>query len=98
MRLTPEEVTGIRAAANEVFGASVVVRLFGSRLDDTKKGGDIDLLVEVPKGRGRFDDECALRFAIEDRIGERKIDILLVESGQPRDAIHRVALKESVRL
>ena len=47
VRLTADEVQAIKAAAAEAFGASAVVRLFGSRVDDTKRGGDIDLLIEA---------------------------------------------------
>jgi len=41
MRLTADEQAIIREAALKHFG--VRPRLFGSRLDDTAKGGDIDL-------------------------------------------------------
>lgn len=47
MRLTPAEIVAVRDTVRAVAGASVVVRLFGSRLDDTAKGGDIDLLIEL---------------------------------------------------
>jgi hypothetical protein len=47
MRLTAEQVNAIRRIASEEAGAESVVRLFGSRLDDTARGGDIDLLLEV---------------------------------------------------
>ena len=98
MRLTAEEIAGIRAAAAQVFGPQAVVRLFGSRVDDCKKGGDIDLLVEVPPGRTTFLDECALLFALEERLGERKIDVLLVEPDRPRAAIERIAYRDGVVL
>ena len=47
MRLTPTEIAAIKAAARDAFGETVVVRLFGSRVDDHRRGGDIDLHVEV---------------------------------------------------
>jgi predicted nucleotidyltransferase len=45
MRLTPAQIDTIRQAATTAFGQGTSVWLFGSRVDDTKKGGDIDLLV-----------------------------------------------------
>ncbi|MHB1896659.1 MAG: nucleotidyltransferase domain-containing protein, partial [Metallibacterium sp.] len=47
MRLTPEQAAIIRSAAAEVFGSDARVWLFGSRVDDSKRGGDIDLLIET---------------------------------------------------
>jgi hypothetical protein len=47
MRLTQEQQSAIRTAASEAFGAGATVWLFGSRVDDHKKGGDIDLVIEA---------------------------------------------------
>jgi hypothetical protein len=38
MRITPNEQEIIKRAPQEYFDAAVVVRLFASRLDDSKKG------------------------------------------------------------
>ncbi len=46
MRLTPQERTLIRDLGLRHFGT--VPRLFGSRLDDSRGGGDIDLRVTTP--------------------------------------------------
>jgi len=46
MRLSDEERRVIRAACEEVFGPRATVRLFGSRVRDEARGGDLDLLVE----------------------------------------------------
>lgn len=46
MRLSPAERHAIEAASQEAFPPGTRVLLFGSRLSDTRRGGDIDLLVE----------------------------------------------------
>lgn len=98
MRLTQDEAAGICAAAAEVFGPAATVRLFGSRTDDAKKGGDIDLMVEVPEGRDTFRDECAFARALEDRIGERRVDVLLVPPGREPAAIEAIARRDGLML
>ena len=47
MRLTREQVRVIREKVHAAFGADARVYLFGSRQDDTARGGDIDPYVEV---------------------------------------------------
>jgi predicted nucleotidyltransferase len=44
MRLKPEEITILKEAVLR-FDPNSRVFLFGSRVDSSKKGGDIDLLV-----------------------------------------------------
>ena len=50
-----------------------LVYLYGSRLDDSLKGGDIDLL--VLSRRLGFPDKIDLLIAIKDRLGEQRIDL-----------------------
>lgn len=45
MRLSKNEIQIILRVAKEIYGEGVEVYLFGSRLNDEKKGGDINLLV-----------------------------------------------------
>jgi len=44
MRLSNKEVSIIKDTLYSIFGDATIY-LFGSRLDDNKKGGDIDLFV-----------------------------------------------------
>ena len=49
MRLSPAERRAIDTAAREAFPPGTRVMLFGSRTDDARRGGDIDLLIEPPQ-------------------------------------------------
>jgi len=46
MRLSAEDIAAIRRLVQARFGAGAGIRLFGSRLDDSARGGDVDLYVE----------------------------------------------------
>ena len=45
MRLQSKEIQTIIQIAKDIYGETVQVYLFGSRLNVEKRGGDIDLLV-----------------------------------------------------
>ena len=47
MRLNSKEIQSIVRIAKEIYGEDVSVYLFGSRTDDTKRGGDIDLFIRT---------------------------------------------------
>lgn len=44
MRLTEEQMEAIRQCAHQIGGELARVRVFGSRLDDSARGGDLDLM------------------------------------------------------
>jgi predicted nucleotidyltransferase len=50
MRLTSDQVLIILGTASRLSGEDAEVYLFGSRLDDRARGGDVDLLIETPHG------------------------------------------------
>ena len=47
MRLSADQARVILSCVRQQFGADAQVKLFGSRLDDSLRGGDVDLLVET---------------------------------------------------
>ena len=100
MRLTAEQIAIIRRSTEEVFGADAKVWLFGSRVDDSKRGGDIDLLIrpELPLTAGES-LLAKLRFLgkLERGLGERKIDVV-VEGPQDQRPIVAQAHREGVPL
>lgn len=86
MRLTAQERLQIAQATALVLPTGSRVCLFGSRTDDQRRGGDIDLLVETPSALDA-PRQVALRtrFAAElyRRLGERRIDLLFVAESEP---------------
>ena len=56
MRLSEFERVQLKKAVREIAGDRALVRLFGSRVDDTRRGGDIDLLVELAEPLDRAEN------------------------------------------
>ena len=77
MRLSPKERTAIREAIKQT-DPEAKVYLFGSRLNDKQKGGDIDLL--VVSNQIVFSDKLALLGQIKATIGDQKIDLKILKS------------------
>ena len=101
MRLGERERTVIRDAVRACFGEDAVVYLYGSRTDDARRGGDIDLYIEtrLPFGEA-FDARTRLALLLQERLGEQKIDILVRYAGMEGDpaAIYRVARENGIRI
>ena len=96
MRLSNFEQDMIKKAFLEVFKRGKVY-LFGSRVDDTKRGGDIDLYL-VPNIK--FDDERIKKrtfsIKLDEYIGEQKIDIVIAKDKSR--LIEQVALRDGILL
>lgn len=76
----------------EIAGAGPSVRLFGSRLDNAARGGDIDLLVHVPHAVERPAVlASAIAARLERLLGGRKVDVLLAAPNLQVLPIHDVA-------
>jgi hypothetical protein len=96
MRLTPYETASIKKAFFEIFEGGKIF-LFGSRVDDTQRGGDIDLYLCPAR---KFDDERKrkIRFLVklDEYIGEQKIDVVIAKD--PNRLIEQVAKRDGVEL
>lgn len=93
MRLTECEVSAIKESVY-LFDPDAKIYLFGSRVDDMKKGGDIDLIV-ISKRITRS-ERRKIKLNIYDKIGEQKIDIIITP--QINTAFHRIAISTGVQL
>lgn len=101
MRLTDKQRAIICATVAETFGATADVWLFGSRVDDSKRGGDIDLYIEPAAHNANELVEAKLRFLVEihKRMGEQKIDVVIRRAGCEESLpIYRFAKQTGIRL
>ncbi|MBL0011188.1 MAG: nucleotidyltransferase domain-containing protein [Nitrosomonas sp.] len=99
MRLSSLQIDVIQHAVSELAGKDATVRLFGSRTDDNARGGDIDLLVEIPHS---VENPAWLSARISGRIshglGGQKVDVILLAPNLERFPIHDIAEEEGVML
>lgn len=95
MRLTDTEIQTIKQTAREVFGPDVRVTLFGSRVRDDRKGGDIDLYIASSMGQD-FDHKIRFLVTLEARMGEQKVDVVFAVD--PNRSIERQAITTGIPL
>jgi len=95
MRRTAEQRHIITDTVRQTAGELARIRLFGSRLDDPARGGDMDLLIELDT---TADAPAELAAQISARIaralGGRKVDIRLAAPNLMRHPIHDIAARQ----
>ncbi|MDO9109511.1 MAG: nucleotidyltransferase domain-containing protein [Desulfatirhabdiaceae bacterium] len=93
MRLKPKEISVITSAVHE-HDPQASIYLFGSRTDDSARGGDIDIL--VLSARLTFKDKLKIKARIFESMEEQKLDILI--SPDIADPFVRLAKENGVLL
>lgn len=93
IRLRQQEIKSIKEVVYSL-DSNAKIYLFGSRVCDGKRGGDIDLLLLSDKLTNK--DAIKLRLALYSKIGEQKIDIIIAKDlSKP---FTRIAAAEGVLL
>lgn len=99
MRLTQQQIDIIRSTARQLLGARARVTLFGSRVNEECKGGDVDLMVEVPDV---IDEPALLSARMASRISRamagRKVDVVLKAPNLMLQPIHQIAQQTGIVL
>lgn len=83
MRLKKNDILGIINGIEPFITTTPVdLRLYGSRVDDHKKGGDIDLMLIVPAEALNYLKEIKhhILAEIKKNIGDRKVDLLICDA------------------
>jgi len=79
MRLSTSELQLIKNNFTNIFGDKSQIYLFGSRVDDNRVGGDIDLFIKLSKPISTAEQlQKKINFlnTIYSELGEQKIDII----------------------
>lgn len=95
MRLTASQIEIIRQAARRNFGADVRLWLFGSRVDDARRGGDVDLYVEPAWGNTLL-SALRCKISLEDSL-DLHVDLVVKEPGKDKP-IYQLAKTQGVQL
>lgn len=99
MRITPHEVSAIRRVTAEVAGERARVKLFGSRTRDDLRGGDIDLLIELPEPTlDKLSLSLRVGAQLQMAVGMRKIDVLVTDPQTVETSLIRSARLEGIAL
>jgi predicted nucleotidyltransferase len=94
MRIGDDQVKVLKERLH-TLSAHAKLYLFGSRVDDTKRGGDIDLLIVDPSLTKR--DLRILRIDFFQHFGEQKLDIVL-DNGKFENPFSKYIFQKAVLL
>jgi len=99
MRLPSDQARLLRQLLSDELGGDSELLLFGSRVDDGARGGDVDLLARSPRSvPNRVLTAVRLAARAERLLGGRRVDLLLIDPDTELQPIHRIALAHGVPL
>ena len=104
MRLTLRQIDVLRQAFGRRFGPQSRLWLFGSRVHDRRRGGDVDLLVQAPWADADRRRDAKLAFRVDlhatPAFDGEKIDVVLWPPAlqASRLPIHEIGMTEGVEL
>ena len=96
MRLTAQQTDTILDTAHAVAGAQADVWLYGSRLDDTRLGGDVDLLIESSPPLGLL-QRARIKVLLEQAL-RLPVDVIAAPPTGPSSPFVAIARAQARRL
>ncbi len=97
MRITPEEQKSIVELTRLHFGDDATVKLFGSRVDDKARGGDIDLFVEANVAVNTVHARrIGFLAELKHRIGDRRIDVVVRTPDSTPQPVFDIAERDGI--
>lgn len=75
MRLSDKEIALIKSSSQKLFGDALVY-IFGSRIDENRKGGDIDIYIDAKEKKDLFRKKLRLKSMLEDLL-YKPVDVIV---------------------
>lgn len=96
MRISKNDLKTLKSTIKKhIYDAEII--LFGSRIDDNRKGGDIDIFVET-KYNITLKDELKILSELEKNGISRKVDLIIKTPFKKEQSIFKTILKEGIHL
>jgi uncharacterized protein len=96
MRLISQQIGKINKLTATHLGTGCKAYLFGSRLNDRSRGGDVDLLVETPTMVPRL-TKARLKAALEQDLS-LPVDLIVVSKLQPLSSFQALVRSQAIPL
>jgi predicted nucleotidyltransferase len=96
MRLTTQQIQIINQVVSRFAGETAAVYLFGSRLNDQVRGGDVDILIEMDQRPSRI-ERGRVKMELEQKLG-LPVDILIKVRNTEPTPFQVIAHAHAVRL
>jgi predicted nucleotidyltransferase len=94
VRLDETQIAAIKAGVIACFGSDAVVKLYGSRLDDRRRGGDIDLFIEVAEAVPDYRRQASFLDRVEPALDHRKVDLHFMVRGSTPSGFDRIVQRD----
>lgn len=82
MRLTAQQIQIISQVVARFAGETAAVYLFGSRLNDQARGGDVDILIEMDRRPSRI-ERARVKMELEQMLGLPADILIQVRNTEP---------------
>lgn len=96
MRLTSQQIWIVSQVVKQIAGDGADIFLFGSRLNDQARGGDVDILVEVDRQLGRI-EQAKIKMELEQMLG-LPVDLLIHSKKAKPTPFQSIARAHAARL
>lgn len=92
MRLTPKQIETIKQTVQNIVGREARAILFGSRLRDEVKGGDVDLLIQSEQAIGLL-QRARIKLALEQAL-VLPVDVIAHQPGLSPTPFQQIAIEK----